>query len=301
MAIRFGIVVAAHPEDHSVDVVMTDDYSRIAGIQVMSPDGGKTCGTANLLVPVPRAGEDKWSLAKRGDDNTKAVIEFSGSMPIVMGFLFPQIGQMSFAEKNRKIERHSSDVYSTITAAGDYELAFPNGTFLRIGASPDHEDLTAKDVDKNWAIKKNTGAATHLRLVLGNGGAVKADLHIDPTGNVTGTFQGACNLTFIGDAVVNAPNATVNTGVATINAGEKVELATPLVHCTAALTVDGLITGAGGMSISGGTTGATARITGDVEVVGQTALAGITSNGKDIGSTHRHANSGGSGTGGIPI
>lgn len=301
MAIRIGIVVEAHPEDHSVDVVMTDDYSRLAGLQVMSHDGGEASGTANLFVPVPRDGDDKWSLAKRTSGNTKAVIDFSGVMPIVMGFLFPQIGQMTFADKNRRIERHSSDVYSTTTSTGDFELAFPNGTFLRVGASPDHEDLTAKDVDKNWAIKKNTGAATHLRLVLGNAGAVKADLHIDPTGNVTGTFQGACNLTFMGDAVVNAPNATVNTGVATINAGEKVELATPLVHCTAALTVDGLITGAGGMSISGGTTGATARITGDVEVVGQTVLAGVTSNGKDIGSTHRHANSGGSGTGGIPI
>lgn len=262
MAIRLGIVVAAHPEDHSVDVVMTDDYQRLAGVQVMSHDGGDAVGTASLYVPTPRTGDDKWALAQRAAENVKAVIDFSGVMPIVLGFLYPQIGQMTFAEKNRRIARHASDVYSTTTAAGDFELSFPNGTFLRVGATPDHEDLTGKDVDGNWAITKNKGAATHLRLVLGNAGVVKADLHIDPTGNVTGSFQGTGNLTFAGAVTINAPVVTLNT---------------PLVHCTQALQVDGAL-----------------------NVAGQTTLAAVTSNGHDVGSTHKHINSGGSGVGGTP-
>lgn len=47
-------------------------------------------------------------------------------------------------------------------------------------------------------------------------------------------------------------NVVVNCKTATVNAETKVELATPLVHCTQALTVDGLITGHAGAAIDGG-------------------------------------------------
>jgi hypothetical protein len=292
MAIRIGIVVAAHPEDHSIDVIMTDDYSRIAGVQLLSSNGGAAYGTHDMFVPEEKSGDEKWSLAKRSAKDQKVAIDFSGPMPIAVGFIYPQIGQMTFADKNRRVQRHSSDVYSTLSSTGDMEVHFPNGTFFRIGASPDHEDLAGKDADGNWAINNNTGAATHLRLVLGNGGAVKADLHIDPSGNVTGTFQGTGNLTFIGDVVVNAPNVTVNTQTATVNASTKVELATPLVHCTQALTVEGLLTYKGGLVGSGGSG---AAITGNVATTGT-----LTNNGKAVGSTHTHLNSGGSGMGGLP-
>lgn len=279
MAIRIGIVAAVHPEDHSLDVIMTDDYSRLSGVQLLSTNGGSAFGTHDMFVPDEKSGEAKWGIAKRSPEDQKVAIDFSGPMPIAIGFLYPQIGQMTFADKNFRVQRHSSDVYSTINAAGDFELAFPNGTFIRVGASPDHQDLAAKDFDKKWGITKNTGAATHLRLVLGNGGAVKADLHIDPAGNVTGTFQGTGELTFVGDLTINAPNVTVNTQVATVNASTSVELVTPLTHCTGELIVDGKITGAGGMAISG---------------------SGFTHNGKNVGDNHRHLNSGGSGTGGTP-
>jgi phage baseplate assembly protein gpV len=43
------------------------------------------------------------------------------------------------------------------------------------------------------------------------------------------------------------------------------------------------------------------NLTGNLTVTGATTLAAITSNGKDISSTHRHANSGGPGTGGVPV
>lgn len=283
MKIRYGVVVAAHPEDHSVDVVMTDDYSRLSGVQVLCSNGNGSYGSNDLYAPEERTGDDKWDMKKVTTDNPVAAIDFSGVMPAVIGFRYPQVGQMTFKEKNLRVNRHPSDVYTTLNAAGDFEMSFPNGTFIRIGASPDHVDLAGQDADGKWAIGKNTGAASHLRLVLGNGGAVKADLHIDPSGNVTGSFQGTGNLTFVGNVVVNAPNVTVNTQVATVNASTKVELATPLVHCTQALTVDGPITGNGGLNVTG-----------------NSVLQNVTSNGKNVGSTHTHLNSGGSGLGGVP-
>lgn len=295
MALRKGIVVATHPEDHSVDLVMTDDYSRLAGVQVMTSNGNGASGSNDLYAPDEKSGADKWNITKVTTDNPIAFVDFTaGGMPVVTGFQYPQVGQMTFKEKNLRVNRHPSDVYSTLNAAGDFELSFPNGTFLRVGASPDHVDLTGQDVDGKWKADKNADAASHIRLVLGNAGAVKADLHIDPDGNVTGTFQGTGNLTFIGDLTVNAPNATVNTQTATMNASTKVELATPLVHCTQALTVEGLITGKGGMAISGGS-GAT--VNGSLAATGGT----FTHNGKNVGSTHTHTGvQPGGGTSGSP-
>ncbi len=269
MELRYGIVVEAHPQDHSVDVIMTDDYSRLAGIQVLSYNGGPDVGTADLFCPEVKSGDDKWSMARRTALDVKAAILFSGGRSLVIGFIYPQVGQMTFPDKNRRVQRHASDVYSTISSTGDMEVAFPNGTFFRVGVDPEHEDLTGKDFDGNWAIKKNTDAATHVRLVVGNAGAVKADIHIDPDGNLTGTFQGKGDITTAGDLTITAPNvvvnastaATINTATATVNASTKVELSTPLVHCTQALTVDGLITGKAGAAITGNIT-ASATITG---------------------------------------
>ena len=293
--LRYGLVVATHPEDHSVDLVMTDDYSRVAGVQVMC-DGGLDFGRANLFSPDDKSGDDKWSMAKRTADDVKAIVLWGARMPVVIGFLYPQVGQMTFSDKNRFIDRHSSDVYETIDAAGNWERAFPNGGFIRYATTPDHEDLTGKDVDKNWAIKKNTSAATHLRVVLGNAGAVKFDFHTDPDGNVAVTAQGACTLNITGDSTINTHNATLNAAVATVNASTKIELATPLVHCTQNLVVDGTalvkgsITGQAGMAISGGTGGATAMITGNMAVTsGSMTVTGgnVTADGIGL-KTHHH-------------
>jgi len=62
-----------------------------------------------------------------------------------------------------------------------------------------------------------------------------------------------------------------------------------------ALNGDGTITSAGTWTHQGALT-----VQNNLTVRGSTAVAGIQSNGHDIGSTHKHLNSGGSGLGGIP-
>lgn len=62
------------------------------------------------------------------------------------------------------------------------------------------------------------------------------------------------------------------------------------------LNVTNTISGEGGMSISGDNgTGHASTVTGNTNFIG-----GVTANGHDIGSTHQHINSGGSGLGGVP-
>ncbi|MEK7491656.1 MAG: phage baseplate assembly protein V [Pseudomonadota bacterium] len=68
------------------------------------------------------------------------------------------------------------------------------------------------------------------------------------------------------------------------------------VQMDSTLNVNQTISGEGGMSISGDNgSGHASTVTGNTNFVG-----GVTANGHDIGSTHQHINSGGSGLGGVP-
>jgi hypothetical protein len=218
MSLRLGRVVDVHPEDNSVDVVMIEDGTRIAGVQVLTSSATSNTGTHDMPTVERPTGADKWDMVKPTGRDMIAVVGSVGRSAVVVGFLFPQVSQMLFKDKDRRVTRHSSDVYSTVDGAGNTELYHPSGTYLRIGTSPDHEDLAGKDSDGGWSITKNTGAAVHVRLQVANGGAPKATLTIDPSGNVTlehtgnlvvnagGTMQ----LTSAGNMTLTAPRIDLN-------------------------------------------------------------------------------------------
>jgi porphobilinogen synthase len=46
--LKKGIVVAVHPEDHSVDVVLSDGR-RLTGVQVSTPNGSTRSGTSDMM------------------------------------------------------------------------------------------------------------------------------------------------------------------------------------------------------------------------------------------------------------
>lgn len=174
-------VVEIRPESHAVDIEMMRDGRRIAGVQVMARSGGTDMGLSDLSSP---------ALSGYGTPNSAvrdiyAVVAHFGTTPIVLGFLFPQVSQVLFPDRDRMVYRHASDVYTTIDAQGNTELSHPSGTFLRIGKTAPHEDLTGKDYDKLWAIKRNTDAAVNVQLTVKNAGAQVASINIDPSGNVT--------------------------------------------------------------------------------------------------------------------
>lgn len=281
-SLRWGRVTAIHPDDYSVDLVMTDDGSRLAGVQVLTPFASTNSGLNDM--PQPSGGSD-WSLTASRDSDVLAGVAFFAQYPVVLGFRFPQICQMLFNEVGRRINRHQSDVYSTTDAQGNTELYHPSGTYLRIGSSPAHEDLTGKDADGNWAITKNTGAAVHVHLTVANAGAEMASLDIDPSGNLAITLQGKATVNVTGTADVTAG------GAATITA-PSVTLDTPATTCTGNLTVNG------GMNVLGqGDSGGTSSINGNFDINGST----LTHNGKNIGSTHEHSNGNGGANTGAPV
>jgi|GEM_PF-2490979 len=205
-----GLVVAIHPEDHSVDVVLFEDGTRLAGVQVMSTSATSNSGLADLAAPTAGMGDSRWDLTQRTGRQVHAVVGFMGREPYVQGFLFPQLCQMTFADKNRRVDRHASDFYQTIDGAANAEWYHPSGTFLRIGATPGHEDLTGKDYDGRWNIAENTDTAPYVNLTLANAGAVKCTVQIDPEGNVTVvSASGKAKFTFPGGTVFDTPDLNV--------------------------------------------------------------------------------------------
>lgn len=76
------------------------------------------------------------------------------------------------------------------------------------------------------------------------------------------------------DGSITVPNAvTINCTTATVNASSSVTLDTPKTDITGALNVAGLITGKGGLAVSGGS-GAAVSVTGDMNLQGQVDASG---------------------------
>ena len=181
--LKLAKVVKVNPGGHSVDLLFLDDGSRVPGVQVLSESASTNTGLVNM--PEPSGGGWDAGASLTGDRDLIAVVAFYRGLPLVQGFLFPQVCQMLFDRANFKVDRHASDVYSTVDNDGNIEVFHPSGTYLRIGESAAHEDLSGQDTDGKWAITKNTGKAVHVQLTIKNGGAQKASLNIDPSGNVT--------------------------------------------------------------------------------------------------------------------
>lgn len=106
-------------------------------------------------------------------------------------------------------------------------------------------------------------------------------------------------------AIVDSKGSYVklnNDGTMTFGAPVGITSTTPLLKQIGDFEVDGTmlvtdtITGQGGIAISGDNgTGNASTVNGNFDTTGT-----ITNNGHDIGSTHKHINSGGSGLGGVP-
>lgn len=127
-------------------------------------------------------------------------------------------------------------------------------------------------------------------------------------GIIVTTTNGAYRITGLSDgetAVYNADGAKmvlkkgrvieIDCDKLNIKAPSGVNITSEKVECSAVLTAQGQINGNGGMAVQGGS-GTT--FTGNVDMVGDLNTTGaLTNNGKDVGSTHKHAETNGSETG----
>lgn len=212
--ITLARVTAVHPETGAIDCVCIATRRRFAGVRVVQP--GASSNTGRLDLPEPKLGADSSqtdpALMPLGAREVVAVIAFFGGRALCLGFVPPRTSQMYF-EAGRRIDRHQSDVYTTIDANGNTEWRHPSGTLVRISESATPEDLTGQDADGSFAITRNTDRAPGLHVRLANGGQTKFELVATPDGNVT--------MSVAGTLTVNAP--TTNwTGDITVTGGDVV-------------------------------------------------------------------------------
>lgn len=164
MTLRQGVVVATHPEDHSVDLVMVDNGERLIGVQVQTPSGSSRTGTVDM-PEVPER-KNKWDITKPTGQDMIAFVDYVGRNPIVTGFRFPQINQMLFKDPKMRFSRHQSDVMSYIDGDGNLGIMHPSGAFIQIGEKPEKPELANKNADASLAADRNTGKKVHLRIEL---------------------------------------------------------------------------------------------------------------------------------------
>lgn len=265
-------VVDVHPESNSVDVVMMRTGRRIPGCQVLSPSAGSTFGFSGLTMP-EIVGE-KYEAIRSGKQDIYALVAIIGFEPIVLGFMYPQVSQMLFEERDKAIDRHVSDVYKTINKDGDVEFYHPSGSFIRIAVDAEHEDLTGKDYDKKWAIDKNTDKLVDFKVHIANSNGVQSSVLMTKDGRLV--IETVADITINGGANV------------TVNSAENV---------TVNAQGDALVAAEGNISVeAGGDIGLSAG--GDVNVSGGSlnvdanlAISGgsVTHSGKDIGKAHKHS------------
>jgi hypothetical protein len=205
--LQLGKVVAIHPESHSIDVLILDNRMRLVDVPVLAAGAGTNTGLNDLPIPTP--GQDPWAPVSLERD-VYAVIAMMTPRSVCLGFIYPDVSQMMF-EAGRRVQRHGSDVYTSVDDLGNVEVFHPSGTYMRIGTDPAHEDLTGKDYDARWAIKRNVDQPVHVQLQVKNPGAVKATVNIDPSGNVSLTCAGAYAVSAAGAMTIHSAASIVMT------------------------------------------------------------------------------------------
>lgn len=261
MTMRKGIVVAVHPEDYSVDLVMADDGSRLVGVQVMTTNGSTRSGAVDLPAIPERA--DKWDITQRTGQDMHAIVGYVGRNPVVTGFLYPQVNQMTHGDPKLRLERHQSDVTKTIDGDGNIQITHPSGTYFRVGEEPDSVDLTGRNTDTNLAVDRNTGRRVFIRIGMADNvleltmhptGQVdlKCDENINIKSQMNIRVQADQDIAFKAGGDINfEAGGSIRSlaGYIESNAGG-ILLQTPLVHCSNFLsTMNDVIVGPTGVSV----------------------------------------------------
>lgn len=210
MTMRRGIVVAVHPEDHSVDLVMADDGSRLTGVQVMTPNGSTRSGTVDL--PAIPEKKDKWDITKRTEQEMLATVGYIGCNPVVVGFMYPQVNQMLLKDPKARRFRHQSDVETLIDGDGNMQISHPSGTYIRIGEAIESDGLDGKHADSS-ATDRNQAKAVNIHIGMA-GGAL--ELTMSPSGAVSLRCNQGVSIDAGMAVTVKAPSVTLDTPSTTL-------------------------------------------------------------------------------------
>ena len=178
--IFIGRVIKVHQHDNSLDIQLVYDNSRLTGVPLMAPQ----MTTSSGFVDMPHPEGNDWDKPGSKTRDCYVICAKVGSNVIAIGFIPDQVNQMMFDRKNFKVDRHASDVYTTIDEFGNSETRHPSGTYVRVAEDPNHEDLFEKDFDKLWDIARNKDKAPYIHVDLRVANVHKCSILMTPTGDI---------------------------------------------------------------------------------------------------------------------
>lgn len=227
--IRLARVTHVHPEGQKMEVIFLDtgDYGR--DVQLMTPYGGTDFGFTSG-VPSPEeeghdANTEEWDPGKR---HINAVVATIQGVHVCLGYLYPQCTHMAFTkgqDKNRLIERHTSDFVRTISDAGDMDLAHPANAHIRIGEGDMPDALEGRDFDGVWKLKHNKDSATVGITLYNNSKGDITKIRLCPQGDIEIFAMRNVRIRALGDVQVDATgNASVTAGQMATIAAEQVQV-----------------------------------------------------------------------------
>lgn len=235
--IRLARVTHVHPEGQKMEVIFLDtgDYGR--DVQVMTPYGGTDFGfTGGIPSPDEEGHDFNMEENDPGKRHIVAVVATFQGIHVCLGYLYPQCTHMAFkkdTDKNRLVERHTSDFIRTISDAGDMDMVHPGGAHLRIGNGSVPDSLAGNDYDGVFATKHNTGSTPTVTLENSSGGGTsrvkqmpggyidvyaKADWTYYIEGNAAEIIDGWWDVTVKGNIDISTfQTFTLNSQVAKLN------------------------------------------------------------------------------------
>jgi hypothetical protein len=243
-----GKVIAVDHAQQTIDVVMASTGAIIRRIAMLSPDAGTRHGqrslpkialtaaaqqTANgpLDIASDTLQHDTWAMLMRVGNSTSAYV--------CSGFLYPESTELSINEPGLRIDRHESNVTTTVDAKGNYEQQFPDGSsiLVKLGTTPTDRSATNFDAAATpWDVPDD-GVARTITLAAPIDAAPilpaakrKAILSIGPTG-ITLSVPGSGSVTFdtAGNISVSAPTTVTlhASGDVLVTSARQVLLGTP--------------------------------------------------------------------------
>lgn len=227
-------VTSYHPETGKADLLFLATGQRVPGVRVMAGSASSSSGRAGHAIPDGQKKADPYAVPAAGERALIACVAYYDGVPVVQGFLHGTDSELLFPDADRVMDRTPSDFYHTVDGKGNAEWYHPSGAFLRIATNPAHEDLTGRDYQGKFSVRRNRDKQVHIHVEQADGAA---SVDIAPGGRITITTK---------DGIVIDSTRAIR-----VKAGG-VDLDTPMLRVTGAIT--------SGVGISGNFTTTTGKV-----------------------------------------
>lgn len=145
-----GKVIDIHGDNSTVDVRLYSGDT-LRNVRVLFSSANTAAGFRYLasiknVAPQQTAQGIQDNPTLGHEQDTIAIVAFLNGdwrTPRVIGFDFPVDSQMHLNEPGLLVNRHESGIYNLITADGNYETNYPDGSYLIYGPATTPKDMTA--------------------------------------------------------------------------------------------------------------------------------------------------------------